>query len=62
MTKPDTKNRYDLEVLWQRLKDGEAWEALKLRTPSEPRDPATIPRAYLGSFAWTMLQLRSRLR
>jgi hypothetical protein len=53
---------FDPEDLWQRLKDGEAWEKLKLRNPSGPRDPATIPRAYLGGFAWIMLQLRSRLR
>ncbi|MEM7281505.1 MAG: VOC family protein [Pseudomonadota bacterium] len=47
--------------LWQRLKGGEPWETLRLRTPSGPRDPATIPRAYLGGFAWAILQLKSRL-
>ena len=25
-------------------------------------DPATIPRTYLGGFAWITLQLRGRLR
>ncbi|MEM7097182.1 MAG: VOC family protein [Pseudomonadota bacterium] len=47
--------------LLHRLEAGEDWQALRLRMPSGPRDPATIPRAYLGGFAWTMLQLRSRL-
>ena len=51
---------FEPQVLWQRLIDGEPWETLRLRSPSGPRDPATIPRAYLGGFAWTMLQLRSR--
>lgn len=53
---------FDPEDLWQPLQAGEAWETLKLRKPSGPRDPATIPRAYLGGFAWTMLQLMSRFR
>ena len=51
---------FDPPELWQRLRSGEPWDTLRLRTPSGPRDPATIPRAYLGGFAWTMLQLRSR--
>ncbi len=46
--------------LQQRLEAGESWNTLKLRTPSGPRDPATIPKAYLGGFRWAMLQLRSR--
>ena len=52
---------FEPQRLWQRLRDGEPWETLRLRTPSGPRDPATIPRAYLGGFAWAMLQLKSRL-
>ena len=52
---------FDPRVLLDRLNDGEAWESLKLREPSGPRDPSTIPRAYLGPFTWGMLQLRSKL-
>ncbi len=51
---------FDPADLRRRLKEGESWETLRLRTPSGPRDPATIPRAYLGGFAWMMLQFRSR--
>lgn len=52
---------FDPQDLWQRLQDGEPWERVKRRTASGPRDPATIPRAYLGGFAWTMLQIKRRL-
>ena len=51
---------FEPETLWQRFKSGESWDTLKMRTPSGPRDPSTIPRAYLGGFAWTLLQLKSR--
>ena len=48
---------FDPEELWQRLQSGEPWETLRLRTPSGPRDPATIPRDYMGWFSWAMLRL-----
>ncbi len=48
---------FDPEELWQRLQSGEPWETLKLRTPSGPRDPATIPRDYMGWFNWMMLRV-----
>ena len=52
---------FDPAVLLERLESGEPWETLKLRTPSGPRSPASVPRAYLGGFAWTMLQIQNRL-
>ena len=52
---------FDPEALWQWLQSGEPWETLRLRTPSGPRDPSSIPRDYLGWFSWTMLQLAKRL-
>ena len=51
---------FDPQDLLDRMRSGESWDTLKLRQPSGPRDPATIPRAYMGAFAWTMLQLRRR--
>ena len=47
---------FDPEALWQRMQAGEPWETLRLRTPSGPRDPATIPRGYLGWFNWIALR------
>lgn len=52
---------FEPQSLWQRLEDGEPWETLRLRKASGPRDPATVPRAYLGGFAWAMLKIKSRL-
>ena len=48
---------FDPQELWQRLQEGEPWETLRLRTPSGPRHPATIPRAYQGWFNWLLLQI-----
>lgn len=52
---------FEPQTLFNRLQQGEPWASLRLREPSGPRDPATIPKAYLGLFAWTMLQIKSRL-
>ncbi len=48
---------FDPQTLRERLQRGESWETLRQRTPSGPRDPSTIPRAYLGGFNWLMLKL-----
>ena len=52
---------FEPQALLDRVKQGEPWASLRLRAASGPRDPATIPRAYLGPFAWAILQLKSRL-
>lgn len=48
---------FDPEALWHRMQSGEPWESLRLRTPSGPRDPASIPRDYMGWFSWTLLRV-----
>jgi catechol 2,3-dioxygenase-like lactoylglutathione lyase family enzyme len=52
---------FDPQALRDRLRAGEPWEQLRLRVPMGPRNPATIPRAYLGWASWLMLQVGSRL-
>ncbi len=52
---------FDPQDLWQRMQSGEPWETLRLRTPCGPRDPSSIPRAYLGGFNWFMLKLGKML-
>lgn len=49
------------DELVRRLESGETWDELKYREPSGPRHPATLPRAYLGWFHWSLLQLVRRL-
>ena len=53
---------FDPAELRDRLSAGEPWETLRLRTPSGPRHPATIPRGYLGWFNWITLQIAKLLR
>ncbi|MEM8768475.1 MAG: VOC family protein [Pseudomonadota bacterium] len=48
---------FNPEELLARLKSGEPWETLRLRKPSGPRDPATIPRGYMGWFNWLMIRV-----
>jgi catechol-2,3-dioxygenase len=52
---------FDPEALWLRMQSGEPWETLRLRTPSGPRDPATIPRGYMGWFNWLTLRILGML-
>lgn len=52
---------FEPAALLARLRAGESWDTLKLRIPSGPRHPATIPRGYLGWFNWTLLQVVKRL-